>query len=409
MNSCSRNNFARFACIPLLLACSTTFAEDAESYALSAGDDLKGWQVISGDWRLRDGIITGESTDGTALLVSEREFSDLELEVDLSVAGDTRGSVFVRGHVLPVLPLPEGKDAGAAPQKAYGFETAVETSEETTSSQFSSDSCEQGFALSIPNALGGEWRSAKVSAVRDRGSIELGDPQGTKGSGGLQIDYVSGHIALAVSPSKQGGPGQARFRNIRVLDTGRHGDWRPLWNGKNFDGWVIWGEEEWVVEDGAIVGKSGPNKSEGYLATKETWKDFRVRGKFQMLGEGNYGLFYHSTIAYDEKHFPVISGVQGEVEPSLPGNTGCLYESYKRGWLVKPDKSIPGAYALRPGRWNEIEIESAGNRRRTWVNGIPVVDWTDPAPNLTEGAFALQLHTGGVSGIKWKDLYVLEE
>jgi hypothetical protein len=40
------------------------------------------------------------------------------------------------------------------------------------------------------------------------------------------------------------------------------------------------------------------------------------------------------------------------------------------------------------------------------VNGVRALKFDDPKPNLTEGSFALQLHTGGVDGIAWKDLYV---
>ena len=142
------------------------------------------------------------------------------------------------------------------------------------------------------------------------------------------------------------------------------------------------------------------------MATKETFGNFHVRGVFKMEGEGNFGLFYHSTIAYNEKNYPIISGVQGEVAPAYPGPTGWLYESYKRGWFTEPDMGSPAAFAMIPGRWNEIEIRSQGSRVVTWVNGINAMDFTDATPNYVEGAFALQLHAGGVEAVRWKDIYV---
>jgi hypothetical protein len=60
------------------------------------------------------------------------------------------------------------------------------------------------------------------------------------------------------------------------------------------------------------------------------------------------------------------------------------------------------------GEWNEIEIRSQGNHITTWVNGMRVIDWLDPSPQLFSGSFALQLHTGAGAGIDWKDLYVTE-
>jgi hypothetical protein len=91
---------------------------------------------------------------------------------------------------------------------------------------------------------------------------------------------------------------------------GRVGDWQSLFNGKDLTGWKNYGSEEWVVEDGIIVGKSGPKKSEGYLATEKIWKDFRVRGQFKMLGDGNYGLFYHSSIKLRDEVIPLFRGIR---------------------------------------------------------------------------------------------------
>ena len=208
-----------------------------------------------------------------------------------------------------------------------------------------------------------------------------------------------------------GGESASEMRLVDFKPLEREGDWRPLFNGEDFDGWKQWGSERWDIEDGVIIGRSGPDKSEGYLATTETWKDFRVRGSFKMLGEGNFGLFYHATIKMgdkDGKPYPFISGVQGEVEPGYPSSTGWLYESYKRGWLVKPPKNTLAAYALRPDDWNEIEIRSHDSVVTTWVNGVRALHFEDPEPQLFEGSFALQLHAGGVDGIAWKDLMVLE-
>mgnify|MGYP000895098662 CR=1 FL=1 len=221
--------------------------------------------------------------------------------------------------------------------------------------------------------------------------------------------FIKGFIALQVNPyQSQEEFNEIEYRNVRVKDYGREGNWRALFDGTTLNGWKKWGEEDWRVEDGVIWGRSGPKKSEGYLATEETFKDFRVRGWFNVTGEGNYGLFYHSTITLRDDGYPVIAGLQGEVEPGFPGSTGWVYESYQRGWLVKPDPTTMPAVAMRPGAWNEIEIRTVGNKITTWVNGIRVLDYLDDGQKLFEGSFALQLHTGGADGIGWKDLYVLQ-
>ena len=116
--------------------------------------------------------------------------------------------------------------------------------------------------------------------------------------------FLGGFVALQVAPLEDGKPGEIRYRNIRIRDLGRTGRWRALFDGRTLGGWHNWGSEKWTVVDGAIQGRRGPKESEGYLATEETWRDFRVRGRFMMLGEGNYGLFYHSRIRLRDDERP---------------------------------------------------------------------------------------------------------
>ena len=52
--------------------------------------------------------------------------------------------------------------------------------------------------------------------------------------------------------------------NIISLDKSK-----SLFNGKNLDGWKIYGTEKWYVEDAELVCESGPNKEYGYLATEK--------------------------------------------------------------------------------------------------------------------------------------------
>ena len=61
---------------------------------------------------------------------------------------------------------------------------------------------------------------------------------------------------------------------------------------------------------------------------------------------GNSGVFFRSTVEGTK-----VSGWQVEVAP--PGlYTGGVYESYGRGWLVKP--SIGKDSSLIMGDWNKL-------------------------------------------------------
>ena len=267
---------------------------------------------------------------------------------------------------------------------------------------------ESTFANELP-ADDDDWVRLSITARGPEITVTIDSVKLTYANPGEH--FLRGALYWVAGAVEGASGGTAEIRLIEFNSLEREGEWRPLFNGTNFDGWKQWGNEQWDIEEGVIIGRSGPDKSEGYLATEEVWRDFRVRGTFKMLGAGNFGLFYHATIEMGEKDgkpYPYISGVQGEVEPDYPSSTGWLYESYKRGWLVQPPKNTLAAYVLEPEGWNDLEIRAQDGVITTWVNGVRAIHFDDSDPQLFEGSFALQLHAGGVDGIAWKDLYVLD-
>lgn len=173
-----------------------------------------------------------------------------------------------------------------------------------------------------------------------------------------------------------------------------------LFNGKNLDGWEAYGTEKWYVEDGLLVCESGPDKQYGYLATKKTFKDFEVSLQFLQEANGNSGVFFRSFIEGTK-----ITGWQAEVAP--PGHdTGGIYESYGRGWLIKPDKSLDKH--LKMGDWNTLKIRVVGDQVTTWLNGQQMIDLKDEKIGKASGQIALQIHDGGGIKVKWKHINVVE-
>ena len=362
----------------------------------------------SGEWRLGSEGLVGKTTGGeTAVFRIPGDFWDFELELEFFTPDSASGGVQFRSHWLPAMPAAEGE---ASPRKRiHGYRTGIDTRAKGGTAGIS-DSGRRGV-LSAPSkdsedmVKASEWNSIRISAIGPIMEVAI---NGATSARVFDERFIGGFVALLVEPLEGGKPGEIHFRNLRVRDLGRGGDWRSLFNGTSLRGWKNWGAEDFSVSNGTIQARRGPKESEGYLATEERWTNFRVRGEFRMLGDGNYGLFYHSTIRYRNDGYPLISGVQGEVMPGRPAETGRLYESYRRGWLVDKDHADIGSWALREGEWNAIQIRSQGNHVTTWVNGIRVVDFFDASPQLFEGSFALQLHTGEGSGIDWRELYVLD-
>ena len=65
-----------------------------------------------------------------------------------------------------------------------------------------------------------------------------------------------------------------------------------LFNGKNLDGWTIYGTEKWYVENGELICESGPDKAYGYLGTVEVFKNFELTLEFKQSADGNSGVFF---------------------------------------------------------------------------------------------------------------------
>ena len=113
---------------------------------------------------------------------------------------------------------------------------------------------------------------------------------------------------------------------------------------KDLSGWTIHGDEKWYVDNGKIICESGPKKEYGYLSTIDYYDDFELSLEFKQDADGNSGVFLDQLLREQK-----ITGWQAEVAP--PGShTGGIYESYGRGWLIKPDSEKDSI--LKMGDWN---------------------------------------------------------
>ncbi len=171
---------------------------------------------------------------------------------------------------------------------------------------------------------------------------------------------------------------------------------QSLFNGKDLSGWEIYGTEKWYVDDGLLICESGSDKGYGYLATTGTYKNFELSLEFQQEANGNSGVFIRSSIEGTK-----ITGWQAEVAP--PGHsTGGIYESYGRGWLIKPDPSLDKH--LKMGEWNNMTIKADGDTLTTYLNGVKMISLTDEKIGAATGQIALQIHDGGGIKVKWKNI-----
>ncbi len=175
---------------------------------------------------------------------------------------------------------------------------------------------------------------------------------------------------------------------------------KSLFNGKNLDGWVVHGTEKWYVENGELVCESGPDGEYGYLATTKSYKNIDLNLEFKQEADGNSGVFFRSSLEGTK-----ISGWQTEVAP--PGHdTGGIYESYGRGWLIKPDPELDKN--LKMGEWNQMRVLVVDDEVTTFLNGQQMIYLKDEKIGQAEGQVALQIHSGGGIKVRWRNIRLKE-
>lgn len=175
---------------------------------------------------------------------------------------------------------------------------------------------------------------------------------------------------------------------------------QSLFNGKDLTGWTVYGTEKWYVENGLLISESGPDKEYGYLGTNKHYDNFELTLEFKQEAEGNSGVFFRSTLEGTK-----ITGWQVEVAP--PGlHTGGIYESYGRGWLIKP--APEHEKHLKYGDWNQMKIRVKDGTVTTWLNGKQMITLTDEKIAAGKGSIALQIHDGGGIKVYWRKLMLQE-
>lgn len=173
-----------------------------------------------------------------------------------------------------------------------------------------------------------------------------------------------------------------------------------LFNGKDLSGWKIHGTEKWYVENGELICESGPDKQYGYLVSERDFKNFELKVEFNQESNGNSGVFFHCSIEGTK-----ISGWQAEVAP-LNKSTGGIYESYGRGWLIKPDPAKEKF--LKEGDWNILVVRMEGTQVSTSLNGQQMVVLQDEKIGSATGKIALQIHDGGGVKVRWRKVEIRE-
>jgi putative heme-binding domain-containing protein len=168
---------------------------------------------------------------------------------------------------------------------------------------------------------------------------------------------------------------------------------KEFFNGKDLTNWD--GDKEvWSVQNGEIVGKSEKGlKQNNFLKSTFDVTDFKLSLKVKLTpNTENSGIQFRSVPIEGAE----MRGPQADIGK---GWWGKLYEESGRGLLVKEG----GEKFVKENDWNDYVIEAVGPRVKMWINGELVCDYTDEKL-AKRGQIAVQVHSGGPTEVRFKDL-----
>lgn len=171
---------------------------------------------------------------------------------------------------------------------------------------------------------------------------------------------------------------------------------RSIFNGKNFEGWVIPEDNIWwSVADGTIWAKSDPTKKGSILWTEKSYGNFVLEADF-LMGEGvvDSGFFLRS------EQDQIQIGISGSLKRDLTASPYIPGKGY-------PVEAKGVEKLLKKNDWNTMKIQLINETYTVWLNGQEVMTYTsEKMPE--EGAIGLQLHPNNEMTVAFKNIKIGE-
>ncbi len=197
---------------------------------------------------------------------------------------------------------------------------------------------------------------------------------------------------------------------LLLLTTALRAAPEALFDGKTLAGWdgdLQW----WRVQDGCLTGGSLTEKvpRNFFLTHARSFQNFELRLRLKLTGVPNTGMI-NSGVQIRSLRVPNHTEMAGYQVDAGEGWWGKLYdESRRRRVIAEPADPAAVNTAVRKGDWNEYRIRAEGPRIRSWINGVPALDYTEAEPRIAaDGLIGIQIHSGGMALVQVKDV-VIEE
>jgi hypothetical protein len=197
---------------------------------------------------------------------------------------------------------------------------------------------------------------------------------------------------------------------VSIGPPARAADPTPLFDGKTFAGWDGNTEKTWRIDDGALVAGSLTEKQprNEFLATTKEYGDFVLTLKFKLLGDSKR-TFVNSGVQIRSRRIENSHEMIGYQADLGDGFWGSLYDESRRNKVLAAADQAAMQKTLKAGGWNEYVVRAEGRRIRTWLNGVPGVDYTEPDEQIPQvGRIGVQIHAGGPAQVWFKEIAIEE-
>lgn len=416
MDCCKRSITLLLLALTLSLWPATTIAQEKQDPpegfdALFNGKDIEGWyggetrdpvfsrgwgepqwaryrnqlhRSVTRHWRIENGELIGSGAGPD--LVCWGQYGDFEMWLEWNVSKDGESGISLRHQ--PGITLWDTTSAalrGRGADKGSGGLT-----QNKTRGQVPSEHADKPT---------GQWNRMYVRMVGPHVTVVLNGKE-------VLSNAILENAYEPASPIDARGAihlrtlaGEVRFRNLAIRElsdeasnevleqaAGDDKGFHPLFNGKDFDGWMGATQSYEIIANGLRCKRLG----QGKMVTKQQYKDFVVRMEIKLPPGGNNGLAIRA---------PGAGGATMELQ--------VLDDPHVMFKKLKPDQYHGSAYGIKParrgylrptGQWNHQEVYVKGDHIRVILNGYEIlnVKLKEAAPN-NAAAMRLQGHFGFIS------------
>ncbi|MFD2599701.1 DUF1080 domain-containing protein [Sphingobacterium corticis] len=394
----------------LLISAPQAQAQKGGWKNLFDGKTLQGWKAVGGKapYNVVDGEIVGTMTKGTpnSFLITEQEYGDFILELDIKLEGEkTNSGVQTRSH------LDASADGGRG--RVYGRQVEVDPSGRAWTGGIY-DEARRGWLY--PLDLNEKAKTAYKKDAYNHLRIEaIGDETRTWVNG-VEVAHVvdtldqKGFIGLQVHSIEDDQDGKkVYFKNVRIKTENlkptkfsknvsvvnlkpnnlsvaeQKAGWKLLFDGNSADQWRSVRDQNfpshgWKVGDGIIkVQKSdgGESTNGGDIITRDKYAVFDLSFEFKLTPGANSGVKYFVTLKEQTVgsaiglEFQVLDDkLHPDAKMGRDGNRklASLYDLITSNQDERPRRPI--------GEWNRGRVVvDADNNVTHYLNGVKMVSY----------------------------------